>query len=277
MPTYDSDGRLLVHIEGDATIQGPTGATGPTGPQGPTGPEGPEGATGATGPTGPQGETGPQGGTGPTGPTGGTGPTGPTGPQGDTGPTGPEGPTGPTGPTGPQGETGPTGPAPSGKIWLTAAGGWPSTTSGAEQSKKEYGTNDVDLYVLAFDKDNDEYAQWTVAMPSDWDGGTVTAEFYWTYDTGSAAEVVVWGIQGRSYGDDEAVDQAWGTAQTVSDAAIAAGDVHVSAATSAVTLAGTPAAGELVQFRVFRDANSASDTLAGDALLLGVMITFTRS
>lgn len=112
-------------------------------------------------------------------------------------------------------------------------------------------------------------------MPSDYDGGTITAIFYWTYATGSGAETVEWNIMGRSYANDEAIDQAWGTEQDVSDAAIAAGDVHISAATSACTLAGTPAASELVQFRVYRDVSG--DNLAGDARLLGAMITFGRS
>jgi len=112
-------------------------------------------------------------------------------------------------------------------------------------------------------------------MPSDWDGGTITATFYWEYATGSASETVRWYCQGRSFANDEAIDQAWGTGQYVDDTAIAAGDLHISSATPAITLGGTPAAGELVQFRVYRDV--ANDNLAGDALLLGVMITFTRS
>ncbi len=99
--------------------------------------------------------------------------------------------------------------------------------------------------------------------------------FYWTYAAGSPAETVEWNGQGRSYANDEALDQAWGTEQAVSDAAIAAGDIHVSAATAAIALAGTPAASELVQFRVYRDISD--DNLAGDALLLGAMVTFTRA
>jgi hypothetical protein len=70
------------------------------------------------------------------------------------------------------------------------------------------------------------------------------------------------------------VDQAWGTAQYVDDTFIANGDVHITSATSAITLAGTPAASEMVQFRVYRDV--ANDDLAGDADLLAVRVTFTR-
>jgi hypothetical protein len=293
---------------GDTGAQGIQGITGPTGPTGPTGDTGPQGiqgtagtagATGVTGPTGAQGTAGTAGATGVTGPTGpqgiqgtagtagATGVTGPTGPQGiqgtagtagAAGVTGPTGATGVTGPTGATGVTGPTGPAPTGQLFLSAAGMWPSSTAGAAtNTKAEYGTNDVDMYVLAFDQTTQEFAQASVSMPSDWNAGTVTATFYWTKD-GTSTDSVVWGCQGRSYGDGEAIDQAWGAAQEVTDAGIATDDaVTISAATSAITLAGTPAAGELVQFRIYRDPADGNDNFAGDALLLGVMIGFTRT
>jgi len=129
--------------------------------------------------------------------------------------------------------------------------------------------------VLAFDTSSQEHAQWTVVMPSDWDAGTVTAQFYWTCAGGSAAQTVRWTIAGLALGNDDAIDAAFGTSQYVDDTYIANGDLHITAATSAITVAGTPAAGELVQFRVTRTV--ASDNLAGDALLLAVKITFTRS
>ena len=271
------------------TGAGATGATGPSGPSGPagsgaTGPSGPSGpaGSGATGPSGPSGPSG-AGSTGATGPSGPSGPSGPTG-AGTTGATGPSGPSGATGPSGPTGATGPSGPSgpsgatPNGQLFLSSAGMWPSTSNGcAEAAKTEYGTNDVDLYQLAFDKDSDEFAQATIAMPSDWDGGTVTATFYWTTASGDggSSETVQWACQGRSYANDEAIDQAWGTAQSVSDTWIADLDLHVTSATSAITIGGTPAASELVQFRVYRDVSE--DDLGADTQLLGVMIAYSRS
>jgi len=140
----------------------------------------------------------------------------------------------------------------------------------------EFGTNDVDLYLADFDAATDEFMQWTVVMPSDYDGGTVTAVFYWAANSAST-EDVVWGLQGRSYGDSDAIDQAWGNAQTVQDANNAANDVNISAATAAITLAGTPAASEVVQFRAYRDADAVADDLAADARLIAIRVTFTRS
>lgn len=162
-----------------------------------------------------------------------------------------------------------------GRVYLTAAGGWPSTTNGCGEAELvEYGTNDVDMYVLPFDKDADEFAQWT-AMLAGWDGGTITAKFYWTCTGGAAAQTVDWAIQGISYGDHEAIDQAWGVAKPILDTWENDDLVHISSATDAVTLAGTPAVGELVQFRVYRDVSE--DDLQVDTRLLMVAITYTRS
>jgi len=112
-------------------------------------------------------------------------------------------------------------------------------------------------------------------MPSDWDGGTVTVVFYWCADSASGNSVV-WGMQGRSYQDSDAIDQAFGAAQTVTDANNAQNDMNISAATAAITITGAGAS-ESVQYRAYRDADNGSDNLDADARLIGVMITFSRS
>jgi len=259
-----------------STVTGPTGYTGYTGYTGDTG-----AASTVTGPTGYTGYTGDTGAastvTGPTGYTGYTGDTGAastvTGPTGYTGYTGYTGAAGAVGATGYTGYTGYTGAAATGKIWLSSAGGWPSTTSGAGgPTKTEYGTNDVDMQSLDFDTATDEYAQWTLAMPSDWDAGTITAVFYWTAASGSGT--VKFYMQGRSYADSDAIDQAFGTAVGIEDTLITAADVHISSATAAITITGATAS-ELVQIRVYRDVSE--DTLGVDANLFGAMVTFTRT
>jgi len=168
--------------------------------------------------------------------------------------------------------------SPVGHIVLLAQHGMARTDNGcAAPAKVEIGgTNKVDMFVMAFDKDADEYGQWTDVMPDDWDGGTVTAKVHWTCGVGGGAdETVSWDISGRSYADDDTIDQAMGTAITVNDTWHADKDLHITDATSAITLAGTPAAGELVQWQVMRDVSD--DDLAVDAQLLAVHITYTRA
>lgn len=203
------------------------------------------------------------------------GATGPTGPAGATGPTGPTG-AGVTGATGP---TGVTGPKPSGQLFLSAAGMWPSITSGmAVNTQVESATNLNDLYFLdASDSSSKLYCQGLVAMPSDWNAGTVTANVYWTANS-TSTNSVVWGVAGVDYADGSTIDAAFGTAQEVTQANTAtANQVHISTATAAITIAGTPAAGNLVLYRVYRDSANVSDTLAATARLIGVMINFTRA
>jgi hypothetical protein len=171
-----------------------------------------------------------------------------------------------------------SGAKPSGQIFLNAAGMWPSQTSGcAYAAQLELGTNKESLYYLAFDPATTEYAQATVIMPSDWDAGTVTGTFYWTHPATTTDFDVRWLCQGNSYGNDDALDLAWSGAQAVVDTGGTTSDIYITSATSAITIAGTPAANELVQFRVYRDAANLTDTLAVDAYLLGVLITFTRT
>lgn len=148
-------------------------------------------------------------------------------------------------------------------IVLSAAGGWPSTTLGATgPTKTEMTTNKDNYQLLRFNPAATAHAEWTVVMPDNYDGSTITAQFYWTLNdtTGSA---VVWQIAGASIADNESLDIAFGTAQSVTDNHNAAAyKLNVSAATPAITLAGTPAGGELVQFRVRRTAGIGADTAA---------------
>jgi hypothetical protein len=160
-------------------------------------------------------------------------------------------------------------------VWSPAASMLPRTTTGcAAATQVESATNKINLAVLDFDAATDEFAQFAIRMPKSWNEGTVTAAFSWlATNTGN----VVWGIQGVAVSDDDVLDAAFGTAQTVTDGVTATTDLMISAATSAVTIAGTPAAEDLVVFQVYRDADNGSDTCAVDARLVGVTLYITCS
>jgi hypothetical protein len=112
-------------------------------------------------------------------------------------------------------------------------------------------------------------------MPSDWNASTVTGNFYWT-GTGGGGNVV-WGLQGRAYGDNEAIDATWSVRATVTDAFQTANALHISGATGALTLPTGPAASDLVQYRCYRDSTGAADTYNLDARLIGIMVNFGRA
>jgi|2_EtaG_2_1085320.scaffolds.fasta_scaffold05430_2 hypothetical protein len=159
-------------------------------------------------------------------------------------------------------------------IVLSAAGGTPLSTAGCGgPTQVEAATNDINYFVLDFDASTEEHATWNVVMPASYDGGVVNATFYWTNAGGGAAETVDWGIAALALADDGAIDQALGSEVTTTDTWIAQGDLHVSAASSNVTVGGAPAGGQWVVFTVARKV--ASDDLTGDARLIAVVITYT--
>lgn len=158
-------------------------------------------------------------------------------------------------------------------IPVPAAAMTATVTSGAAFDESETTTNDIMVSGFLFDKDADEKVQFAIPMPTSWDESTVTVQFYWTSSVASGD--VVWAAAGIAFGDNDVLDTAVGTAQSVTDGSNGAGDLNISSATSAITIGGSPAAGDLVVFQVTRDADNGSDTLDGDAKLIAVKVNIT--
>jgi hypothetical protein len=88
---------------------------------------------------------------------------------------------------------------------------------------------------------------------------------------------VVWALQGVTVSDDDALDATWGTEQTSTDTLLSANDEHRGPESSAITLGGTPAAGDALWLRIKRNVSDGSDTLGVDAKLLGIELCFTAN
>lgn len=152
----------------------------------------------------------------------------------------------------------------------------PTTTGGcASVATDEAATNDVDYNNLAFDSSSTESAFIVLQMPDSWDAGAIQYRYTWLDATGTTSEGVVMSLAGRSYADGDAIDQAAGTAITNSDTH-GAGGVRTSGWSGDVTLAGTPAAGELVYLKASRSPGETADTLGEDMLLLGLQIRYRQ-
>jgi hypothetical protein len=160
-------------------------------------------------------------------------------------------------------------------IWIDASAMRPKATNGAGFSDYDSGASDVTLYCADFDTTTQEYAQFKMAMPEIWDEGTVTFKPYWTNTAGLSTETVVFSLAGLALGNDDAINASFGTVQTSSDTWIAQNDLHVGPESAAITIAGTPAAGDLVVFEVSRVV--ASDNMTGDARLIGLMLYVTTN
>ena len=148
-----------------------------------------------------------------------------------------------------------------------------NTNGCSDLTKVETTSARPDMNVLDFDKDADEFAQFSVAFPKSWNLGTITYRVYWA---GLAATTgVAWGLQGVAISDNSTIDVVYGTAVIVTDDAQGAvEELLVSSDSAAVTIAGTPADNDLCYFRVYRDVSDGNDDMAGDARLLGVTILY---
>ena len=160
-------------------------------------------------------------------------------------------------------------------LWVPAGAMIPATTSGPAAATLETATNVINIDVLDFDTSADEHAHFNVGFPKSWDLGTVTFQIFWTATTGGTTGVA-FALQGVSLADNVSLDTAYGTAVVVTDDAQTGPlELYVSAESAAVTISETPADGDLVQFRLFRDVSDGNDDLAEDARLIGIKFFFT--
>jgi len=158
------------------------------------------------------------------------------------------------------------------ELWIPASQFIPQFTSGSVVDVDEYSANVVQD-TLAFSSSTQWYANALIALPKRYDLGTITYKAFWTGFSSSGD--VVWEMDAYAFGDDDVWDGAYGTAITSTDTFIVAEDLHISPESAALTIAGTPADGDLVRIRISRKAADAGDTYAATSYLLGVKIFYT--
>ena len=160
-------------------------------------------------------------------------------------------------------------------MWIPASAMYATTTNGAAAAQVETTALRPDMKVMDFADSADDHAQFSVAFPKSWNEGTITYQCFWTPSTTNTGNCV-FGLQGVACGDSDTIDVAFGTAVNITDAGIGTvEDQQVSAESSAVTIAGSPAVDQQTYFQIFRDANAGADTYTGVARLLGIKIFFT--
>ena len=160
-------------------------------------------------------------------------------------------------------------------IFVPAAAMFGTTTNGADAQAVETTATRPELKVLDFDASTAEYAQFSIAMPKSWNLSTVTYQVFWSPSTTNTGDCI-FGLQGVSCTEGDTADVAFGTAQEVTDAGIGTiEDVQMSAASSAMTISGSPADDDYTFFQLYRDAADGSDTFTGDARVLGIKLFYT--
>lgn len=155
---------------------------------------------------------------------------------------------------------------------LFAGGGLGTATGGATgPTAVEFTSSKINIDVLDFNSTTNSCAYWGAVMPDRYTGGAIDASFYWTATSSSGT--VTWGIKGKAFGNDDALDSAHSATTTVTDTLIATNDLHTSPSLS-FTPTGSPTAGDYVNFEVCRDV---SDTLGTNARLMSVKLEYPVS
>ena len=159
-------------------------------------------------------------------------------------------------------------------IFVPAAAMYPETTNGCSSLTQVELSNGPELKCLDFDASSDEHAQFTVAFPKSWNEGTITFKAYFTV-TGTNTGTASWALSGVAVSDNDTINASFGTAvaPTAKAHSGTSNDINVTAESGAVTIAGSPAAEDMVFFRIMRDVSA--DDQSGDARLLGIKLFFT--
>ena len=162
-------------------------------------------------------------------------------------------------------------------IWIPAWAMYPTGTNGASAANGlfELVTNDLMLKTLDFDTTTSEKAQFNLKLGNSWNLGTITAVVVWSHGTTTTNFGVSWSVAGRAFSDNEAGDAALGTPMVFSDTGGTANNIYISPASGGITIGGTPADGDWIIMEVLRSVANASDTMAIDARLHGVELTYT--
>jgi hypothetical protein len=159
------------------------------------------------------------------------------------------------------------------ELWIPAGAYTSATTNGASIASRETTTNKNNYTYAAFDTTTSEIVWFTWTPPANWDAGTVRFKLYWTNTAGLTTETIDFDLAAVSFADSDALDTAVGTAQNVTDTWLAQNDMHITGFSSAITIAGTPAAGEEVHFKLSRDV--AADNMTGDVDVIGINLEYS--
>ena len=138
-----------------------------------------------------------------------------------------------------------------------------------------FATNDIDKKVFEFTSTTaDERIQTTIYIPRNWDEGVIDVEIYWSFSSGTGN--VRWAARFGATGNNEAIDNTFGTATFVNDTAGTANQLQKVVLSGVVMPAGIGAGDEL-QIEVFREGTDVGDTFTGTARLHGTVMMITTN
>ncbi len=135
-------------------------------------------------------------------------------------------------------------------------------------------TNQPDLFARHFDANIIQHAECSMTLPQNWDGGDLRVQLFWTHGVTSTSGKVVWSIKALSRSDGNTLANNYGSTISQSDGSSAEDRLYISPETAPIIPSGGAQAGDLVFFRISRNATHSSDTLDSDAKLFGIRLLY---
>ncbi|WP_421885135.1 hypothetical protein [Methylibium sp.] len=161
-------------------------------------------------------------------------------------------------------------------IYIPASEMKPSATGGcAALATIASGADQPDITTLDFDATAAEHAQFSRVLPKRWNEGLIQYRVHWSHPSGASAYTVVWYLEAVAVSNDDPIATSFGSLEVITDVGGTANDMYVSVESGNVTVGGSPAAGDMVFFRITRDSPSGTDDLNVDARLHGITIFIT--
>lgn len=167
-------------------------------------------------------------------------------------------------------------PATIDEIYIDAGSMTPCVTDGAVLTIVEDSANHHTRNVMSFQGSTaNTKAAFNFRLPANWDRGTVKAKVLWTPANGASADNQVrFQLAGVAVSDDDALDVPLGALVNIDDTVLAVGDLHISPASSALTIAGNPAVGDYIRMELSRVYNYGSPGLGVAAQVLGIVVQY---
>jgi len=168
------------------------------------------------------------------------------------------------------------------QFWIPASSFKPQANDpAAGLTTREFGSNNQNIEVMEFDDVADASAYVTFRMPQNWNLGTVTVQYHWFREDDEAtpeSKTISFDFSAVSISNFVVLGSvSYGTPVTLadtSDSASAQEKLNISAFSTAITIQGTPADGDLINLRITDDVSDS--TTSGSTYFVGLVIEYTK-
>lgn len=158
--------------------------------------------------------------------------------------------------------------------WLPAQSLISSATDGATFQFIDFSAaNKPTIPVLAFDAATEQHCDVMITLPKSWNLGDCEFQMQWLHPATATNFGVVWRARKAHFGDGDNLNTTYGNAAQQADTGGTTWNCYL-APTITVT-GGTPADNDITFFQFSRVTGDASDTMAVDAYLMGIIMRYT--